>query len=242
MSESNTDPKDGASPESVVTIGDNQYSLDDISSILNEHNELKTKFSEIDPDSLEVGNYVKEMLSKGPEGIKELQAAINQHLPQSEPEIDFDIDEENATPNEQKLMKALKYMTGLLKNTTNEIHMTKSEMKKLISEMTETAKLDNTASTAATRVEAELGIKVTAAEIKEAVKKTGLKDPVDAILVTRKNDVLKAKNPSKPKPNFVQETSSKRVNLDELAPMERIKVAFEHPELLDGWKPNQHKK
>ncbi len=70
--------------------------------------------------------------------------------------------------------------------------------------------LDKTSSSASERVKIELGVDYSATQIKDAIKATGIKDPVKAITVHHWDEVMKAvKTPSKPKPNSFKKCRSR---------------------------------
>lgn len=157
-----------------------------------------------------------------------------------------DFDEDEATPNELKLLGVVKGLSGqnnqlvtalksaieLIQQTGQASKQQLEDVKRLVGQTVEESRTAQVAASASEKVFADIGIRKSAAQIQEAIRQTGIKDPVDACYNFFKKEVLAAR--STPAPNTATEmpdTKAERtVDFDKMSPMQLAHHAREHPE------------
>ena len=232
MNESETQSTESQAKPDHVTIGENTYSIDQITAAIEAQTTLSSK-----AEMIEMAEYIAETLKQGPEGASQLITQLKQLYPDPTPEAPIELSD-LASDNELKLHSEVTKLRAANKALEQKLTTLAEQFKSYSAELANVARIETTATTSVQKVQAELGLTLTPAEIREAIKATGIKDPVDAVLLHRKADVLKAK-PKAEKPNFVEDTGSTNIDLEKLPLAEQLKLTLANPSLLKNYTPKK---
>lgn len=219
-SNDNKQPKEPVTPQKIK-VGEKEYSLDEITASLNEAEELRAKYSGVRPEVVEIGQHVASYMAQGLEGMKALKKQLEDALSErgvdvepSKPKADnlptFDLpDKQNATENEIAIISALNRVAELHNNTAKSNQSLREELQKQFAALMGEIKTTEIATSAQMQVQKETGLSLTPVEIREAIRKTGLSNPVDAIFATPEYRIkalekLKNGNSTKPESKTVE--------------------------------------
>lgn len=220
------------SEENKIKINEVEYEITQIEEILNEHKELTPLKGK--QESIEVGDIVIDAL-KSNDPINNLQKLVDELksqagyvAPDDKPAFELPKLSEYADDDTKALHATLQNLGNVLAANSGSV----KEIKALINQLAAETKIDSTATTSADRVSKELSISITPAQVREAIKSTGINDPVKACWTFYMDDIRKGKMQEKStKPNFVEtKTNSKDVDLSKLSPFERFKVLVADPD------------
>lgn len=211
-----------------IKLGDNEYSQQDL---LKMH-ERAAMFNEQVENDAKVGEYIRQAL-QSPDGVKEVREFLNKHYP-DQVKQDLEIDEINldstATANEKAIAASLNKLTQAMKSGIGNQDSLKRELMSVVDQALGSVRTESSANKAVNQIKAELGIDVTPEDIKAAMVKTGLPDPVSAVKLHKFDDILKARSTKTVKPNMV-EGQNGEVDLAGLTLSEKVAFARENPEL-----------
>lgn len=227
--------------ETKVTIGDKEYTTEQIQTIMTE-NENLSQFKGKDTE-LNFATQILGLMQQGEEGFKAIEEVV-QHAktkagygtPDPVEEFKIELGDDQAE-NNKKIAEGLTQVYELIQQSNGNTKQVKSDLTEMVKSLASDMSLDRSAVTAVDRVKNELGIEVTASEIAQAQRDKGLKDPIEAILLTRRDDVLKAREQAgKPKPSFITDDSGNKPDISKMNTQERYKFFQENPDAVEQYR------
>jgi len=145
---------------------------------------------------VKAGTLMRDALVAAKNGDVTALNEIRDHLAKQYPEKPSTIEDinldSNATENEKSLAKALNTITKAFNTGLGSQAEYKKELNEIVNQALGTAHTENRASTAVKQIKAELGIDVTAEDIKLAMQTEGISDPVKAVKVNKWDEIMKA--------------------------------------------------
>lgn len=181
--------------------------------------------------SIEVGNFVNDALAAAAEGdlsgVNDLRAYLDKAHPEVEktelPKLEALTLDASATTNEKAIADYLTKQSEAFNRSQDQREELKGELNDLVNNALNTVHAETSASKAVKQVKAELGLDVTAEEIKIAMKKEGINDPVKAVKLARFDDIKVSPLPAL-KPNMVIDDSFDMKAFDKMTLHEKMQL------------------
>lgn len=176
-----------------IKVGETEYTPEELQKAFLEAEHLRNSFGKLPPEVIEMGQHVASALSRGVDGMKQLKKELEDALAERGVDADvnnqkagdlptFDLpDKSNATENEVAIINALNKIAELHNNTAKSNQSLREELQRQFSSLMVEIKTNEVATSAQVQVQKETGLSLTPAEIREAIRKTGLNNPVDAV-------------------------------------------------------------